>query len=358
MNKIRCGIVGTGIIAQSHAEGILEDENATITAICDTCQSQIDYFEKATGINDVTRFLGYRDMISSGMIDAIFVCTPTVSHCEIACYAAEHHIHVFCEKPLAMNKDEAKHMLDTVKENKVVHMIGFAFRHIPAAEYIKTMVDAGRIGEIRYFRGYFFANRLADINHPLEWRHLEEIAGSGVIGDLISHMLDMAHYLFCDYDEIAKIQAAGNIVIPKRRDPISGKMKNVTAEETLAAKLTLKNNIEVLLEGSRYAPFEMGFHIAGTKGALKYNMAHYNEIEQLFYEKEGEYSQKYSQEYESCKIPEAYQKSKGKEGRFIRQSAAFIKAIRNGEQCTCNFEEGWKNQSVLDAIKQCAYKPC
>ena len=163
-------------------------------------------------------------------------------------------------------------------------------------------------------------------------------------------MLDLAHYLGCDYSRVRQVEAFGGILIPRRRDPQTGEMRDVTAEDTLTACLGLDGGTQVLLEGSRYSPFEMGFHIAGTRGSVKYNMMQYNEVEELFYEREGVYSQKYSQVYERHQIPARYRVAADVEGRFIRQCHSFVEAVRGRERCPCGFGEGLENQKLLDKI--------
>lgn len=357
MEKVRVGIVGTGIIARAHMEGIMLCGLSELTAICDIDEKQMDSFERQMNILNVIRYTDYREMILSGKIDAVLVCTPTVSHCEISVFAAEHGVHVFCEKPLAMNENEARKMAEAAGKNKVVSMTGFAFRYIPAVSYIKYLAENGKLGTIRHYRGHFYANRLAPENHPLEWRHLEKIAGSGVIGDLICHVLDMGRYITGeDYENIDKIMAFGNIVIPKRFDEQKQKMTEVTAEETMTACLRFKDGLEMTLAGTRYSPFEMGFEVSGTKGSVKYNMMNYNEVEILFYETEGIYSQKNSQFYERKIIPDGFmEKNKEIEGRFVRQHIAFAKAVRNTSKLKTDFAEGMANQKVLDRIQK-SYK--
>lgn len=349
---MKIGIIGTGIIARAHGEGVLLEDGLKLAAVCDTDETAMRNFLKDMGLKDCNCFTDYRKMLESGCVDGVIVCTPNVSHRAIAVCAAGHGIHVLCEKPLAMDAAEAEMMLEAAEKAGIVHMTGFAFRYIPAVAYIKELVDGGYLGKIHHFRGRFFANRLAPLDQPLEWRHREELAGSGVIGDLVSHMLDMAHYLVMDYGDVETLSAQGQIVHPKRRDPVTGQLTDVTAEETVSVYMRLADRMEIALEGSRYSPFEMGFQITGSKGSVRYDMMHYHEPEVLFYETEGVYSQKYSQEYERTGLPEKWRAPEGKSGRFIRQVQEFAACIREGRKPACSFKEGWENQRMLDRIKE------
>lgn len=350
---VRCGIIGTGIIARAHAEGIEKTPDATLSAICDVKPEAMDVFLSDMQIEktSVACFTDYKELILSKKVDAIYICTPTKSHCEIACFATKHHLFVFCEKPIAMNEKEAERMVKSIEETQVVGMVGFAFRYIPAVDYIKSLINEGKLGKIRHFKGYFYANRLADEAHELEWRHLKEIAGSGVVGDLICHVADLSQYLLgWKNEELQNLHAQSDIVVPTRRNPSTGKPDEVTAEDRAVVYATTKDKVQLLFEGSRYFPFEMGFQIAGNKGALKYNMMHYNEVETIFYEKEGSYSQKYSMVYERHTIPKAFQCESDVEGRFIRESMAFIEAVKGKRKIENDFEAGLKNQKLLDDI--------
>lgn len=349
---VRIGIIGTGIIARAHAEGVLLGEDLKLAAVCDVKEEAMELFLEETGQKDCQRYTDYRKLLASGCVDAVIVCTPNVSHGEISLEAAVHGVHVLCEKPMAMDMTQAEKMLEAAQNADIVHMVGFAFRYIPAVSYIKDLVDSGRLGRIHHFRGRFFANRLAPEDHPLEWRHREEMAGSGVIGDLVSHMLDMAHYLVLDYDKVEEMSVQGQIVIPRRMDPSTGQMARVTTEETVSVYMRTEDRMEIALEGSRYSPFEMGFQITGSKGSLRYDMMHYQELEVLFYEREGAYSQKYSQEYERIEIPERWMVPKEQSGRFIRQVQEFASCIREGRKPGCSFAEGFQNQRMLDKIKE------
>lgn len=349
---VRMGIIGTGIIARAHVEGILLEEGLTLAAVCDVKEEAMELFLEETGQKGCQRYTDYRQLLASGCVDAVIVCTPNVSHSGISLAAAAHGVHVLCEKPMAMDMAEAGKMLEAAQNAGIVHMVGFAFRYIPAVSYIKELVDSGRLGSIHHFRGRFFANRLAPEDHPLEWRHREELAGSGVIGDLVSHILDMAHYLVLDYDKVEKLSVQGQVVVPRRRDPSTGRMAEVTTEETVSVYMRAEDRMEVTLEGSRYSPFEMGFQLTGSKGSVRYDMMRYQELEVLFYEREGAYSQKYSQEYERIGIPERWMAPEKQSGRFIRQVQEFAACIREGRKPACSFEEGFQNQRMLDKIKE------
>ncbi|WP_077532187.1 Gfo/Idh/MocA family protein [Massiliimalia massiliensis] len=351
MKKLRLGIIGTGIIARAHMAGILEARQSELAAVCDIKPEQAERFLNHFGLNGVKVYQNYEDMLTPGTVDAVIVSTPTVSHAEIAIQAAKAGIHVLCEKTMAMNAAEARKMADQVKGKKLVHTIGFAFRYIPAVEYIKDLIEAGKFGKIRHFRGRFYANRLAPADHVMEWRHRMREAGSGVIGDLASHTFDMFHYLARgQMGDIVKLAAHGDIIIPERVNE-NGEREKVTTDETLLVWMKTANQGEVTLESSRYSPFEFEFHITGSKASLKYCNYKYDTVEYLEYEREGLYAQNNAQEYSPIPVPERYYPNHIKD-RFIRQYLAFEQAILGQGTVKTDFETGYDNQVFMDLIQK------
>ncbi len=299
----------------------------------------------------VSIYTDYKDMFTSGDVDAVVVCTPVVSHKDIVLSALENNLHILCEKPMAMTSAEANEMNAAAEKTNSVASIGFAFRHIPAIQYIKTLIDDGTLGDIRHFRGYFYANRLAPKDHPIEWRHRVKQAGSGVVGDLATHVYDMFCYIARErMGDVIQVSANGDIIIPKRQNA-EQKSEDVTTEETLSVWMKTANKGEISIEGSRYAPFEFGFSIAGSKGSVKYTNYRYNEIELLTYEVEGVYSQNNAQVYKATPIPQEFLQGVS-DDRFVRQVQAFIADIVNGNQSEATFAHGLENQLMLDIISK------
>lgn len=137
----------------------------------------------------------WRAVIARDDIDVIDICTPNNVHAEIAIAAAKAGKHIICEKPLARGGEEAKAMLDAVEAAGVIHMVAFNYRRTPAVALAKKYIDEGRIGEILNFRGTYLQDWSADPDGPLSWRFQKKIAGSGAIGDIGTHVVDLAHYL-------------------------------------------------------------------------------------------------------------------------------------------------------------------
>ncbi len=137
----------------------------------------------------------WREVVKRKDIDLVDVSTPGDSHAEIAIAAARAGKAVLCEKPLANTLREAEAMLKAVQKAGVVHMVCHNYRRIPAVMLAKKLIEAGEIGTVHHFRGTYLQDWILDPELPLLWRFQKEKAGSGALGDIASHSLDLGRYL-------------------------------------------------------------------------------------------------------------------------------------------------------------------
>jgi len=159
--------------------------------------------EDAAG--DVARRFGWesvetdwRELLTRDDIDVIDICTPGHTHAEIAIAALRAGKHVLCEKPLANTVEEAEAMTaaaEAAAEHGVRAMVGFTYRRTPAVAFARQLVASGRLGTIRHVRGQYLQDWLADENAPLSWRLDKSLAGSGALGDIGAHVIDMAQFV-------------------------------------------------------------------------------------------------------------------------------------------------------------------
>lgn len=351
---VRIGIVGTGLIARYHAQAIMEcGADCRIAAICDVNEKKMDEYAEFFELNSVKKYTNYKDLVDDGETDLISVCTSNDMHKKISLYVAEKGIHLLCEKPLGLDADEVTEMAAACDKNKIINMTGFTYRRIPALAKIKQMVDAGELGRIYHYKGRFYADRLANPQHEFEWRHSEEKAGSGVLGDLASHTLDMALYLLngqcC---EIKDVYADSSIVIPARKDAVTGEMLQVTADEICNVIAHFEDGCEVVLENSRYAPFEMEIHISGEKGAIKYKLSNYDEFQLMLYQSPADYFKT----YKTVKVDVPQNGSKKEPAdRMARQYRYLVECVEKNEPAHPTIGETVYIQELLDIMKK-SYK--
>ena len=347
---VKIGIIGTGLIARYHAEAIKECmADCQIWAICDIDEKKMKKYAEDMELGSVRQYTSYKELIDSSGVDMVSVCTSNDTHKEITVYAAEKGMNLLCEKPLGLNSDEVEMMAAACEKNNVVNMTGFTYRRIPAMAMIKKMIDDGSLGRIYHYRGRFYADRMAPVDHPLEWRHLEEKAGSGVLGDLASHTLDMALYLLNHQcTEIKDVFADASIFVPYRKDEVSGVMTKVTSDDVCNIIAHFEDGTEVVLENSRYSPFEMEIHISGEKGSIKYNLSNYDEFQLMLYESPADYFKT----FKTVKVPPEKRNNKlMPSDRMARQYAYMTECVEKHKMAQPAIGETIYIQKLLDVMK-------
>ncbi|WP_312644388.1 Gfo/Idh/MocA family oxidoreductase [Hydrogenoanaerobacterium sp.] len=187
MKKFRAGVVGTGFIGVAHIEALRRMGNVDVVALADTSGAD----QKAEALCVPKGYASYKDMIDSENLDAIHICTPNSTHCDIALYAIEKGVAVICEKPMATSAEQAKKMADLAKEKGVVNAINFNLRFNPLPYQLKQMVKSGDLGEIFTVHGSYLQDWLY-YDTDYSWRLEPELSGeSRAFADIGSHWIDM-----------------------------------------------------------------------------------------------------------------------------------------------------------------------
>jgi predicted dehydrogenase len=201
MKKINVGLIGAGFMGKAHSLALAAmpmffwpapaiPHRKIIADVSEELARDAALrfgFESSTG--------DWRTVIADPSVDVVDIATPNNAHAEIAIAAAQAGKHIICEKPLAHTLDEARAMYEAVKRAGVVNMVAFNYRRTPAIALAKKLIAEGAIGTIRNFRGTYLQDWSADPSSPLSWRFRKSVAGSGALGDIGTHVLDMARYL-------------------------------------------------------------------------------------------------------------------------------------------------------------------
>ncbi len=140
----------------------------------------------------------WRRLLERDDVDLIDICTPGDTHAEIAIAALEAGKHVLCEKPLANSVEEAERMARAAEDaagHGIRSMVGFTYRRVPAIAYARQLVEEGLLGRILHVRGAYLQDWLVDPASPLTWRLQKERAGSGALGDIGAHVIDLAQFV-------------------------------------------------------------------------------------------------------------------------------------------------------------------
>ncbi|MCL6614539.1 MAG: Gfo/Idh/MocA family oxidoreductase, partial [Firmicutes bacterium] len=174
MREIRVGLIGHKFMGRAHTHAYTDLPIFFDTGV-EVVKEVICANEES--IHEVARRWGWRastmdwhEVVQNPRVDLVDIAAPSAIHAEVAIAAAEAGKHVFCEKPLALNLDDAKAMTRAVNEAGVVNMIGFNYRRVPAVALVKQLIEEGEIGEIYHFRGCYQQGWLVDPGFPLAWR--------------------------------------------------------------------------------------------------------------------------------------------------------------------------------------------
>lgn len=315
----------------------------------------------------------WRKVVENPEIQVIDISTPGHTHAEIAIAAAKNGKAVFCEKPIANTLEQAQTMLHEVESAGVAHAVFHNYRKVPAVALAKQMIDSGQIGRIYHFRAVYLQDWIADPSFPLVWRLQKEKAGSGALGDIGSHIIDLARHLIGDFREVC-----GTSETFVRRRPLanaagdgldaqaSEEMGDVTVDDATAWLARFRNGAMGTFEATRFARGRKNhnrFEINGSRGSLVFNLERMNELE--YYDAEGPAGQ---QGFKLIQATEAMHPYAGRywpvghiigyEHTFINLIADALFAMNRGDPISPNLNDGYEVQRVLEAVERSVTERC
>jgi predicted dehydrogenase len=300
----------------------------------------------------------WQDVLARKDIDIVDVCTPGDSHAQIVVAAAEAKKAILCEKPLANDLAEAERMYGAAKKAGVINMVCHNYRRCPAVALAKKLIDDGKLGDIHHYRGVYLQDWIVDPNFPRVWRLEKARAGSGSLGDILSHTMDLSRHLVGEPVEVSGLLKTfiGERPLPDG----SGKRGKVDVDDSAQALVKFASGAVGYYEGSRFAPGRKNYNrleINGSKGSLVWNLERMNELE--LYVESGPLSGFSTIDVTDAKHPyiAAWWPPGhiiGYEHSFTHTVYDFLKAIAEGKSPRPDFEDGLKNQRVLDAIERSA----
>jgi predicted dehydrogenase len=302
----------------------------------------------------------WEEVVHRKDIDLVDVATPGDSHAEIAIAAARAGKAVFCEKPLGNTVAEAERMLAAVTKARVTHMICHNYRRIPAVMLAKQLIDAGELGEIRHYRGTYLQDWVTDPKFPLVWRLDKRKAGSGALGDIAAHSIDLARFLVGEISDVA-----GDLKTFIKTRPLPGnprKTGRVTVDDASASLVRFRNGAIGTIEASRMALGRKNynrFEINGSLGSLAFDLERMNELE-VYFEKDKPAVRGFRRIIVTESV-HPFMKAWWPPGHIIGYEHTFVhtvydllEAMADGKVPKPNFEDGVRNQRVLAAIEKAA----
>ena len=288
---------------------------------------------------------------------------PNDAHAEPSILAAQAGKHVLCEKPLGRTAEESKEMWDAVAKTGVKHMVAFNYRFVPAIRQIRKLVDSGALGQIYHFRAQYLQEWIMPhYNLPMIWRLQKSQAGSGALGDLGAHIIDLGRYLV---GEISSVSAMTKTFI-KERPWGDGTMGTVDVDDAFVAAVEFQNGAIGTLEATRFAGGRKNgnrLEINAEKGSISFNLERMNELEVYWVGEEP----KETQGFKNVLVSEPFHpwwENWWPQGHMIGWEHTFVHEITHLLDCIVNdkpvapigadFEDGYRCAVVCDAIVESA----
>ncbi len=234
-------------------------------------------------------------VVNRADIDIVDIVTPNNSHAKIAIAALKAGKHVICEKPLASTLEEAEAMTEAASKSNAKTMVAFNYRRTPAIALAKKIIDEGRIGKVINFRGTYLQDWSADPDGPLSWRFQKSIAGSGAVGDIGTHVVDLAHYLVgpietvqaitSTYVKTRPIQQGGVDKLGASEKSAGAERAEVDVDDEVMSMVRFANGAIGSIEATRNAWGRNNYitlEIHGTKGSIHFNYERRDELQVMF----------------------------------------------------------------------------
>ncbi|MEM3693173.1 MAG: Gfo/Idh/MocA family oxidoreductase [Candidatus Bathyarchaeia archaeon] len=310
-------------------------------------------------------YTDWRAMLKDERIQIFDNAAPNNVHAEPCIAAAEAGKHVISEKPLAPTAEESKRMLEAVRRAGVKNMCAYNYRFVPAVRLAKKLIEEGFLGRIYHFRARYLQEWIMDPSFPLVWRLRKDIAGSGPLGDLGSHIIDLARFLV---GEVKAVQGITTTFVKERPLPEDPSRKGaVTVEDAFEATVEFANGATGTLEATRFAGGRKNynnFEINGEKGSIEFNLERLNELR--FYRNDEPVKQIMG--WHEILVTESFHPLIDNiywpHGHIIGWEHTFINELHHFLDCVVNdkpvapyaatFEDGWKVDVICEAILKSA----
>jgi predicted dehydrogenase len=312
----------------------------------------------------------WRRVIERDDIDLVDICTPGDTHAEIATAALEAGKHVLVEKPMANTLAEAERMAAAAADaatRGVLSMVGFTYRRVPAVTLARQLVAEGRIGEVRQVRCQYLQDWLADASTPLSWRTDKAKAGSGALGDIGAHIVDLTHFI--TGQRVAGVSGRLDTLVSER--PVAESFAGlsgrggaergpVTVDDVAMFTGELAGGAPAVFEATRFAwgrKNALRIEVNGSAGSLAFDFEDMNVLQ--YYDarepaRTGGFRRIVVTEpdhpYVGSWWPPGH--GLGYEHGFVHQAVDLVRAVGAGEQPTPSFDDGLAVQRVLDAVER------
>ena len=375
MSEIGVGLVGYKFMGRAHSNAYRQlprffdvDPTPRMAAICGRDEAGVRVAADSLGWESYET--DYRRLIERDDVGLVDVVTPGNTHREIVLAALEAGKHVICEKPLANSLAEAWEMLAAAREAGTINTVCFNYRRAPAVQLAKKLIDEGRLGTIRHWRATYLQDFIMDPEFPLIWRLKKELAGSGALGDIGAHIVDLSQFLLGGISEVVGMMETFVKERPLEEASAGGGLSasggaetgEVTVDDAAAFLARFEGGAIGTFEATRFAAGRRNknaFEINGSKGSVAFNLERMNELEVFFVDDEADV-----QGFRTVNVTEPGHPYAGAwwppghiigyEHTFVHTMKDLMDGINKGESPAPTFEDAYRVQAVLDAVERSA----
>ena len=349
MSTLNFALIGCGgITLQNHLPGLALCPDTRVVALCDSDPATLERARQQTGVSVTSA--DYAEIVQRDDVHAVIIATPNFTHPPIAQAAIANGKHVLCEKPLALNAADARAMAEAADRAGVRHMTAFTYRFVPAMRYLRDVVRRGDLGQPYHYRSC----RLQDWGtRNLGWRQVKKFAGTGELGDMLSHRIDFAHLLV---GPIRRLVANTKNLTPTRAGAPND------TEDWVAILAEFQNGASGVLESSKLASGRNEswrsldlVEVNGSERSFVFSTGKWNELQIGRAGGPGLEATTIPREYWTCpgspRDPAA-----GDPLVTFRYDQAweFVDAIRSQRPSVPTFHDGARTQAVMDAAVRSA----
>jgi len=345
---IRIGSIGLGgIWSGVHGPGIARSADLQLTAICDIDERKLQEAGEKYGIDEAHRFTKYEDLIRCPDVDAVDICTPNDLHFEMAMAAIAGGKPYTIEKPITLTAAQADTLAKATKEKGIKHMVCFSYRFKAAARYARELIRTGKIGRVYHVNmEYSQAWGLPRADCPLVWRYVQARTGSGALGDLGCHALDLVR--FVTGKEYRKVVGHTGTYMHERRLLDGSGMGPVDVDDFCNYMAEMDEGISVTFQISRFA-FGRGnyqrMEIYGSEGALIYRLDAEPGEEDELYVCSGDINAD-AHVFNKLPIPQPFYADQ------MQSFADIVNGVSDG--LPASIQDGCLNQHIVDTILESA----
>ena len=288
MKPIGVGVIGTGFMGKAHSIAYSASASVfgtglrpNLEIVCDLSPERAS--QRATDLGFSRYSADWRDVVNDSAVDLISVCTPNDTHAEIAIAALNAGKHVWCEKPMSTNLADSAAMAAAAKASTGKTIVGYNYTKNPAVTHARRLIESGVIGEVAGFFCRYDVDNEADGNRPWSWRMSRDQSGTGANGDVLCHVISVAHFL--TGSTISKVVGDYAIVHKERTDPANtNATKTVDNDDMVSALVHFENGVHGHIGASRVTwgrKCGLRWEVQGTKGTIIFDQERLNEL-QLF----------------------------------------------------------------------------